>query len=60
MAVEAITGFRDKNRPTSVPACVFWPQTLLNGTWAATPVNLLNPMHYFGTLQPHSFKTSFF
>jgi hypothetical protein len=32
-----------------VPAYSFWPQALVNGTWSATPVNLVEPMDYFGT-----------
>jgi len=48
MAIEAIAGYHDKNRPANVPAYVFWPQTLMNGTWSATPINLLKPIEYFG------------
>eukprot|EP01116_Phalansterium_solitarium_P022581 TRINITY_DN7514_c0_g1_i2.p1 TRINITY_DN7514_c0_g1~~TRINITY_DN7514_c0_g1_i2.p1 ORF type:complete len:640 (+),score=224.14 TRINITY_DN7514_c0_g1_i2:132-2051(+) len=40
--------FRDKNRPPSVPSYVFWPQTLVNGTWSAGSMNLVDPLAYLG------------
>lgn len=38
----AISSFHDKNTLDGVPVYNFWTQTNINGTWVATPNNLLN------------------
>lgn len=38
----AISNFHDKNTPNGIPVYNFWVQSKINGTWVATPRNLLN------------------
>ena len=42
----AIDQFRDKNSPSGLPQYSFWPQTLVNGTWSATPQNLFGIVNH--------------
>ena len=42
----AINQFRDKNSPSGLPQYSFWPQTLVNGTWSATPQNLFGIVNH--------------
>eukprot|EP01116_Phalansterium_solitarium_P003926 TRINITY_DN14774_c0_g1_i1.p1 TRINITY_DN14774_c0_g1~~TRINITY_DN14774_c0_g1_i1.p1 ORF type:complete len:644 (+),score=221.97 TRINITY_DN14774_c0_g1_i1:909-2840(+) len=46
MSLQAVASFQDKNRPPNVPSYVFWPQTLVNGTWSAGSPNLVKPLEY--------------
>lgn len=41
-SLEALNDFQDKNVQKGIPRYVFWEQSLINGTWCATPKNLLN------------------
>lgn len=41
-ALEALSGFRDKNSAYGIPQYIFWPQEYSNGTWYARPTNLQN------------------
>lgn len=43
----AISDFRDKNSPPGIPKYVFWSQELVNGTWSASPHNLMKCVNIF-------------
>jgi hypothetical protein len=55
MALEAISGFRDKNTEYGIPQYNFWPQRLVNGTWMAQPTNLLNVANMIPNKLPQPF-----
>ena len=48
----AISQFRDKNIPDGIPQYVFWPQTNINGTWAAYASNLMNSCNVLPNFTP--------
>ena len=46
-SLQAISEFRDKNSPEGLPQYVFWPQVKVNGTWSASPTNLVHTLDKF-------------
>lgn len=41
-SLESLSEFRDKNTEFGLPQYNFWPQSFINGTWSAQPVNLVH------------------